>query len=114
MASRRSSPFGPGLPLALLRFWLWLTSAARLLPYAAASLSPHHKSPPPGTARAAPPRCVARHATVVPAKPWVGVRQQRHCAALRTAGRMAACAQRALPHLTRVDCSSTANEVSGA
>jgi hypothetical protein len=32
MASRRSDPFGAGLPHALLRF------------------SPRHKSPPPGTA----------------------------------------------------------------
>ncbi|MCW5656463.1 MAG: hypothetical protein KIT60_02060 [Burkholderiaceae bacterium] len=34
-------------------------------------------------------------------------------AAPRTAERMAARAQRALQHLTRVDCSTTANEVSG-
>jgi hypothetical protein len=54
-----------------------------------------------------------RHATVVPAKPWPGVRRQRHCAAPSTAGRMAARAQRALQHLTRVDCSTTANAVSG-
>ena len=35
-------------------------------------------------------------------------------AAPSSAERMAARAQRALPHLTRVDCSSIANEVSGA
>jgi len=35
-------------------------------------------------------------------------------AALSTAERMAARAQRALQHLTRVDCSSAANEVSAA
>jgi glycerol transport system permease protein len=51
---------------------------------------------------------------VVPAKPWVGGRRQRHCAALTTAERVAARAQRALQHLTRVDCSSIANAVSGA
>jgi hypothetical protein len=97
MASRRSGPFGSGLPLALLRF------------------SPPHKSPPPDTAhRAAPPRCLSTNAPVVPAKPWVGVRRQRHCAALRSAGLVAARAQRALQHLTRGDCSSAANEVSVA
>ena len=52
--------------------------------------------------------------SVVLAKPWSGVRRQRHCAALSTAERMAARAQRALQHLTRVDCPSTANAVSGA
>src|SRR5687767_2156152 len=97
MASRRSGPCGSGLPLVLLCF------------------SPPHKSPPPDTAhRAEPPSFASTHATVVLAKPWVGVRRQRHCAALRSAERMAARAQRALQHLTRVDCSSTANAVSGA
>ena len=40
-------------PLALLRFWLRPTSAARLLPYAAPAVSPRHKSPTPGTAHRA-------------------------------------------------------------
>jgi hypothetical protein len=48
------------------------------------------------------------------AKPWSGVRRQRHCAALRTAERMAARTQCALQPLTRVDCPSIASEVSGA
>src|SRR6185503_16525282 len=97
MASRRSVACGARLPLALLRS------------------SPPHKSPPPGTAhRAAPPRCLSTNTSVPLAKPWVGVRRQRHCAALRSAERMVARAQCALPHLTRVDCSSTANEVSAA
>ncbi len=48
------------------------------------------------------------------AKPWAGVRRRRHCAALRSAGLVAARAQRALQHLTRRDCSSAANEVSEA
>src|SRR5688500_1169498 len=96
MASRRSGPCGSGLPLALLRF------------------TPPHKSPTPDTAhRAAPPRCSSTNTSVVLAKPWSGVRRQRHCAALSTAERVAARAQRALQHLTRVDCSTTANEVSG-
>src|SRR5687768_14760934 len=69
MASRRSGPCGSGLPLGLLRF------------------SPPHKSPTPDTAhRAATLRCSSTHATVVSAKPWSGVRRQRHCAALRSAG----------------------------
>jgi len=58
--------------------------------------------------------CFSMRAMVVLAKPWSGVRRQRHGAALRTAERLAARAQRALQHLTRVDCSSTANAVSGA
>jgi len=58
--------------------------------------------------------CFSMRALVVLAKPWSGVRRQRRGAALRTAERMAARAQRALQHLTRVDCSSTANAVSGA
>jgi len=58
--------------------------------------------------------CSSRNTSVVLAKPWSGVRRQRHCAALRSAERMAARAQRALQHLTRVDCPSATNEVSGA
>ena len=51
-------------------------------------------------------------ASVVPAKPWVGVRWRDLCGAeeRRTRGR----ARSAHPHLTRRDCSSTANAVSGA
>src|SRR5512134_1967961 len=49
-----------------------------------------------------------------PAKPWSGVRRQRHCAALSSAELMAARAQRALQDLTRRDCSSATNEVSEA
>ena len=41
------------VPSAPLRCWLRPTSAARLLPYAATSLSPPHKSPTPGTAHRA-------------------------------------------------------------
>jgi hypothetical protein len=90
-------PWRAGLPLVLLRF------------------SPPHKSPAPDTAhRAAPPTCSSTKVSVVLAEPWSGVRRQRHCAALSTAERMAARAQRALQHLTRVDCSSIANAVSGA
>ena len=97
MASRRSGPCGAGLPLASLRF------------------SPPHKSPTPDTAhRAAPLRCSSTNTTAVPAKPRVGVRRQRHCAALRSGGLVAARALRALQHLTRRDCSSAANEVSVA
>ena len=73
------------------------------------------KSPAPGAAhRAATPRCSSMDATVVPAKPWSGVRRRRHDAALRNAELMAARAQRALQHLTRRDCSSVANAVSAA
>jgi len=81
----------------------------------AAVSSPPQKSPTPDTAHRAAPLVVfvnACHGGA--AKPWSGVRRQRHCAALSTAERMAARAQRALQHLTRVDCPSTANAVSGA
>src|SRR5262245_24113401 len=97
MASRRSSPFGPGLPLALLRF------------------SPRHKSPPPGTARRAEALVVSVGQRLgASAKPWAGVRRQRHWAALRSAGARRARAQRALQQLTRADCLSGANAVSAA
>jgi len=72
-------PCGAGLPLALLRF------------------SPRHKSPTPGAAHRAAPLVVfddACHGGA--AKPWSGVRRQRHCAAPRNAGLVAARAQRAL------------------
>jgi len=85
--------------------------------------------------------CSSTRTSVLPAKLWSGVRRQRHCAALRRRARtrtvqwtvrawraasppglarparperMAARAQRALQCLTRVDCSSAANAVSGA
>ena len=88
--------------------------AARV-PSALLRCSPPHKSPTPGTAhRAERSWCSTRRATVVPAKPWVGVRRQRHCAAPRSTGLVAARAQRALRHLTRRDCPSAANEVSEA
>jgi len=94
----RSGACGAGLPLAVLRF------------------SPPHKSPTPGTAHRAETRSLssATRATVVPAKARAGVRRQRHCAALRSTGLVAARAQRALRPLTRGDCSSVANEVSVA
>ena len=73
-------------------------------------------SPQRGTAPGPARRswCASTSTSVPLAKPWSGVRRQRHCAALRTAERMAARAQRAPQHLTRVDCPSTANAVSGA
>jgi len=76
---RRSVACCAGLPLASLRF------------------SPPHKSPTPDTAHRAETLVVfddACHGGA--AKPWSGVRRQRHCAALRSAGLVAARAQRAL------------------
>jgi hypothetical protein len=103
---RRSVVCGAGLPLVSLRS------------------SPPHKSPTPDTAHRAgrcscssSKRCAVLFLvghTGALAKPWSGVRRQRHCAALRSAGLVAARAQRALPHLTRRDCSSAANAVSAA
>src|SRR5687768_11663021 len=97
MASRRSGPCGSGLPLVLLRF------------------SPPHKSPTPDTAhRAASLGYSSAKTSVVLAKPWSGVRRQRHCAALRSGGLVAARVLARFVHLTRGDCSSAANEVSVA
>src|SRR5688572_32048666 len=124
MASRRSVACGAGLPLALLA--LQAAQGLAALPLArhgqstglsvsGLASSPPQKSPTPDTAhRAAPPSSSSINTSVRRAKPWSGVRRQRHCAALSTAERVAARAQRALQHLTRVDCSSTANAVSGA
>ena len=58
--------------------------------------------------------CPTTHAMAAPAKPWAGVRRQRHCAALRSAGLVAARALRALRVLTRRACSSAANVMSEA
>src|SRR5687767_10241038 len=66
MASRRSGPGGPDFPLRC-------------------RASRRHTSRP----LRAPPTAQRRslystmHATVVPAKPWAGVRRQRHCVAPR-------------------------------
>ena len=70
-------PSRAGLPLVLLRF------------------SPPHKSPPPDTAHRAAPLRYSSTTSVVLAKPWAGVRRQRHCAALRTQGSCRARAARA-------------------
>ena len=70
--------------------------AARV-PSALLRCSPPHKSPPPGTAhRAAPLMVFLEEYLDASAKPWVGVRRQRHCAALRSAGLVAARALGAL------------------
>jgi hypothetical protein len=97
MASRRSGPGGPDFPLPSCASRRATSRPPRVPPTA------RHRS------------CSSSNGnTGALAKPWVGMRRQRHCAALRTAERMAARAQRALQHLTRVDCSSATNEVSGA
>ena len=70
--------------------------AARV-PSALLRCSPPHKSPPPGIAhRAAALVVFVEEYLNASAKPWVGVRRQRHCAALRSAGLVAARAMRAL------------------
>ena len=71
--------------------------ALRALPSAPLRCSPPHKSPPPGIAhRAATLVVFVEEYLDASAKPWVGVRRQRHCAALRSAGLVAARAMRAL------------------
>jgi hypothetical protein len=107
-------PLASGAPAPLLHGFSPVRPWRAGLPLVPLRSSPRHKSPTPGTAhRAAPLAVVVNETSVHRAKPRAGVRRQRHCAALRTAGRMAARAQRAHPHLTRVDCPSTANKVSG-
>jgi hypothetical protein len=70
--------------------------AARV-PSAPLPCSPPHKSPPPGIAhRAATLVMFVEEYLDASAKPWVGVRRQRHCAALRGAGLVDARAMRAL------------------
>ena len=55
-------------------------------PTPALRFSPPHKSPTPGTAHRAERLVVFDKVLGVSAKPWVGVRRQRHEAALRNAG----------------------------
>ena len=99
-------------PTPALRFWLRLTSAARLLPCAATSLSSPQKSPLPGTAcRSAttelgPPhgirRCLGKGACGQAAARLRGAEKRRARGRARSALRL----------LTRRSCLNAANEVS--
>ena len=98
-------------PSPALRLWLRLTSASRLLPYAATSLSSPQKSPPPGTAcRAVTLVVFAGNTSPVSAKVRAGS-GQRASAQPRSAG-LVDRARSALRFLTRRGCLNAANEVS--
>ena len=98
-------------PTPALRFWLRLTSAARLLPCAATSLSSPQKSPLPGTAcRSATTgaclqrirRCLGKGACGQAAARLRGAEKRRARGRARSALRL----------LTRRSCLNAANEVS--